>query len=153
MAAVFGGTIDTPTDEMIASPFVWRDHKGTDYRLSEMETSHLVNIVRLIVNEWAIRHGIEPVPIRNPLARLNLEDYRLEEYAEHTRMFCQEILYRLTKESLSPGYSRVWESVVEKVLEVLNHEHGLGLPSAQNFRQMLQARSMRASPKRKESRR
>ena len=139
MATVFGGTIDAPTDGMIASPVVWRDHKGTDYRLSEMETSHLVNIVRLIVNEWAIRHGIEPVPIRNPLARLNLEDYRLEEYAEHTRMFCQEILYRLTKENLSPGYSRVWESVVEKVLEVLNHEHRLGLPSVQNFRQMLQA--------------
>ena len=66
MATVFGGTIDVPTDGMIASPFVWRDHKGADYRLSEMETSHLVNIVRLIVNEWAIRHEIEPVPIRNP---------------------------------------------------------------------------------------
>lgn len=74
MSTVFGGTIDAPTDEMIASPLVWRDHKGTDYRLSEMETSHLVNIVRLIVNEWAIRHEIEPVPIRNPRLRSETED-------------------------------------------------------------------------------
>lgn len=103
------------------APIVWGDHKGILYKLHEMETSHLVNILRLIVNEWAKRCEIAPVPIRNPQAVLNLKAYRLEQFSGAAKMFCAELIRRLSNgDDLSPGYQVVWDRVVSKILELLN---------------------------------
>lgn len=61
-------------EEMMAADgelYIWTDHTGQRWRLSEMETSHLIFINRLVVNQWALALGLRPVPIKNPVAILD----------------------------------------------------------------------------------
>jgi hypothetical protein len=109
-----------PINQLDQQAYIWSDYQGRKWQLAKMETSHLINILRLIVNEWAKRHGIDPVPIRNPLAVLNLQNYKLEQYAGHTRVFCEEVLRRLKTERLSTGYQVVWNRVIAKIFECLD---------------------------------
>ena len=86
-----------------------------------MATSHLINIIRQIVNAWATLEGVSPVFVKEYWAEMDFTDrHKLERYSIHSRMFLREIYRRLeTGEQLPPGYERVWQSVVDKVSEML----------------------------------
>lgn len=128
-------SIDTRSTALTNEPLIWQSHDGRRWRLSEMESSHLVNILRRIVNSWAERAGIAPVPIKNPQAVLNLVDYNLERYNDAARLFCTELIRRLANgEKLSTGYANVWGQVQAKIIELLNSSKPLLLTNSSNSR-------------------
>lgn len=103
-------------------PEIWQDHKGNHWRLSDMESTHLVNILRLVVNRWAAALGVRPVPIRNPVAILNLDldPEGLAKVARCAGVMAEALLDRLEAgEQLPGGYAVVWERVVNKIQECL----------------------------------
>lgn len=113
---------DFDDDALDAEPPIWEDHTGKRWRLSQMETSHLVFINRLVVNEWAKAYGLRPVPIKNPVAMLNPDctPEHLIEIARRARLMAEEVLRRLDEgEQIDGGVRVVWERVVNKIQECL----------------------------------
>lgn len=107
------------SDALTNEPTIWLDHTGRAWRLSEMESAHLVNILRLVVNRWAESLGVRPVPIKNPQAILDPEHPEAWLAVTSQRM-AEELLRRLDKgEQLPSGYAVVWERVVNKIQECL----------------------------------
>lgn len=110
---------DFDDDDLVNEPVIWRDHTGQAWRLSQMESTHLVNILRLVVNRWAESLGVRPVPIRNPQAILN-PDYPDTWFAGVSQRMAEELLRRLQAgEQLPGGYAVVWDKVVNKIQECL----------------------------------
>jgi len=108
------------TDE----PVIWIDHTGRPLKLSQMETSHLVNIMRRVVNAWAVSKGVAPIPIPNPLATIAAVESL--SVLLRARLFGQEIRRRLDAgETLSPAYARIWAAVLDKARELLHVEGGV----------------------------
>lgn len=100
-------------------PVIWVDHKGNEWRLSQMESTHLVNILRLVVNRWAETLGVRPVPIKNPQAIINTE-YPADRLAQKAGVMAEALLDRFERgETLPGGYAVVWERVVSKIQECL----------------------------------
>ncbi len=110
---------DADDDALIDEPIMWVDHTGKKWRLSQMESSHLVNILRLVVNRWATSLGVRPVPIKNPQAIIN-PNFPDSTLAIVSQRMAEELLRRLDKgEQLSSGYAVVWQRVVNKIQECL----------------------------------
>ncbi len=107
------------TQNLAPEPYIWRDHEGNAWQLSKMQTTHLINILRLVVNRWVLRYGLAPVPIKNPQAIL--DPARIDEdLAPVIEQMARAILYRLAEgEQLPPGYAVVWSRVVAKIRECL----------------------------------
>lgn len=104
-----------------SEPVIWIDHTGRPLKLSQMETSHLVNIMRRVVNAWAVSKGVAPIPIPNPVARI--AEVESLPVLLRARLFGQEIRRRLDAgETLSPAYARIWAAVLDKARELLSAE-------------------------------
>lgn len=113
---------DDDSDALIDEPIIWVDHTGQEWRLSEMETSHLIFINRLVVNQWALALGLRPVPIKNPVAILDPSrtPEQMLEVARCARVMAEEVLRRLNDgEDLDGGVLVVWDRVVNKIQECL----------------------------------
>lgn len=110
---------DREDDALTGEPVIWHDHTGQAWRLSQMESTHLVNILRLVVNRWAESLGVRPVPIKNPQAILDPNHPNAWLAATAQRM-AEELLRRLQEgERLPVGYAVVWDKVVNKIQECL----------------------------------
>lgn len=104
-----------------SEPVIWIDHTGRPLKLSQMETSHLVNIMRRVVNAWAVSKGVAPIPIPNPVACI--AEVESLSVLLRARLFGQEIRRRLDAgEVLSPAYARIWAAVLDKARELLSAE-------------------------------
>lgn len=106
------------TDE----PVIWTDNTGQRWQLSEMETSHLIFINRLVINQWALALGLRPVPIKNPVAILDPDrtPEQVIDVALRARRMAEEVLRRLDEgEQLDGGVRVVWDRVVNKIQECL----------------------------------
>lgn len=113
------GLAQKETQNLAPEPYIWRDHRGNVWQLSKMETTHLINILRLVVNRWVLRYGLAPVPIKNPQAILDPARTD-EDLAPVIEQMARAILYRLAEgEQLPPGYAVVWSRVVAKIRECL----------------------------------
>lgn len=110
---------DDDDDDLTDEPHIWRDHTGKAWRLSQMESTHLVNILRLVVNRWAETLGVRPVPVKNPQAYLD-PNHPPEWLAAVSGRMAEELLRRLQAGEVLPGgYAVVWERVVNKIQECL----------------------------------
>ncbi len=108
--------------EITHEPIIWTDHTGRAWRLSQMKTSHLIFINRLVVNQWALALGLRPVPIKNSIAILdpNRTPEQVIEVARRARVMAEDVLRRLEAgERLDGGVTVVWERVVNKYQECL----------------------------------
>lgn len=100
---------------------IWQDHQGRHWRLTEMETSHLVYIIRQFVNEWADSLGLEPISIKSPRADAGFGTYRpLDQWAPIVILMVQEIHRRIEAEIDFPWpdhLSVTWARIARKVNE------------------------------------
>ena len=104
-----------------------------------METSHLIFINRLVVNQWALALGLRPVPIKNPVAILDPSrtPEQVLDVARRARVMAEEVMRRIEEgERLDGGIAVVWDRVVNKFQECLRY-------SGQPFHQGLLAGSTR----------
>lgn len=110
---------DREDDALTDEPVIWHDYTGRAWRLSQMKSTHLVNILRLVVNRWAESLGVRPVPIKNPQAILD-PNYPNARLAATAQQMAEELLRRLQKgEQLPVGHAVVWDRVVNKIQECL----------------------------------
>lgn len=132
----------TSGNSLIDEPVIWTDHTGTAWRLSRMETSHLIFINRLVVNQWALALGLRPVPIKNPVAILDPErtPEQVIDVARRARVMAEEVMRRVNEgERLDGGVGVVWERVVNKYQECLRRA---GQPLHQGLLKMANNQAM-----------
>jgi hypothetical protein len=105
---------------------IHKDHKGNLYSIGDLETTHLINIARRRVNEFALAIGIDPVPIKNPM---NVEtNFKPNKTGMLFLLsFISEIDSRLVQETVSNGYITVFSRVKEKTQQILNKTDEFGM--------------------------
>jgi hypothetical protein len=118
----------SPGGDVTAANVIWISADRKRYRLHEMQTSHLVFIVRLVVNEWAERIGVEPIQREAEagykLRHLNFEAFPLEFFLVRARIFTVEAIRRMEAGEVLTGMAAIaWEQVKQKILECLAKEN------------------------------
>lgn len=104
---------------------IWRDLEKREYTLSQMQTSHMIYILRIIVNEWARLVGVPQISRPSSMGytprQFNFETTPLSFFLIRARIFTLEIFRRLEAgESLPAPVARAWGQVQNKILECLN---------------------------------
>jgi hypothetical protein len=117
----------SPGGDVTAPNVIWISADRKRYRLHEMQTSHLVFIIRLVVNEWAERIGVESIHREAEpgykLRHLNFEAFPLEFFLVRARIFTVEAIRRMEAGEVLTGMAALaWEQVKLKIAECLAKE-------------------------------
>lgn len=115
------GFIPLQSTSLTVTPIVWRSADGTEYKLHEMSTSHIINIMRQLVNKLAEKLDLNPVPIRTVKARINFSKISWAQCVRYTTFFGNEVQRRLANgEVLEVGYDTIWKDMSELGIKISN---------------------------------
>lgn len=109
------------SNALAVTPIVWRSADGTEYKLHQMRTAHIINIMRQLLNKLAERLELDLVPIHTPVASINFYKISWSDAIKYINFFGQEVNGRLSRgEELEPGYSAIWKSLNELSINISN---------------------------------
>lgn len=99
---------------MTKTPIVWRSSDKREWKVHEMSISHMINISRQIINQFANRLKITPIPIHTQVAAINFHAITWRSGTNYLQMFVREIANRLERgEELTSGYATIWKQMAE----------------------------------------
>lgn len=111
-----------------AENIIWVTAEKKRMKLSQMETSHLIYILRLVVNQWAEGLGLEPINrVAKPGYQLKSLDPKAFKgtrgisLAIRSRIFALEAIRRLDAgDKLDADATKAWVDVQMKIQECLS---------------------------------
>ena len=99
---------------MAKTPIVWKSSDSREWKVHEMSISHMINISRQIINQFANKLKITPIPIQTQVATINFHAITWRSGTNYLQMFVREIANRLERgEELTSGYATIWKQMAE----------------------------------------
>jgi hypothetical protein len=100
-------------------PWVWTTSSGAEYRVKEMEKSHLINVLNLCGRRFRIR-------LRNKATRLFAKSALPAYAAESERMVAKAHYHMSVAQNAAAVYERVTAiPILKRMVRALREEHGV----------------------------
>lgn len=110
----------------------WSTYDRRHLCMKEISSEHAVNIARQIVNEACEQEGLEPIPVKSPLAEINFRQAPVDEWVLFCKIITDEVAERIQAGNpLSGAYARIYADVLMRIDALVKKEYymmeGIGL--------------------------